>query len=115
MAFNNSPMARASARRAKTEHVFCVGWHAFVHWPQRAGQPLGPVPLRDATGRVPTNDLADGQEVEIVSWRPRAREGITYQIRRLSDGTEWWIAAIYLCRQRYADAGNTNSVAVVAR
>jgi hypothetical protein len=105
MAFNNLPMARASARRAKTEHVFCVGWHAFVHWPQRTGQPLGPVPLRDAIGQVLANDLADGQEVEIVSWRPRAREGVTYQVRRLTDGTEWWIAAMYLRRQRDADAG----------
>jgi hypothetical protein len=104
MAFNNSPMVRASARRAKTEHVFCVGWHAFVHWPERVGQPLGPVPLLDATGRVLANDLADGQEVEIVSWRPRAREGVTYQIRRLTDGTEWWIAAIHLRRGREADA-----------
>ena len=104
MAFNNSPMVRASALRAKTEHVFCVGWHAFVHWPERAGQPLGPVPLRDATGQVLANDLADGQEVEIVSWRPRAREGVTYQIRRLTDGTEWWIAAIHLRRGREADA-----------
>ena len=104
MAFNNSPLARASARRAKTEHVFCVGWHAFVHWPPRAGLPLGPVPLRDATGRVLLSDLADGQEVEIISWQPRARDGVTYQIRRLADGTEWWIAAIYLRRRREANA-----------
>jgi len=62
------------------------------------------VPLRDATGQVLANDLADGQEVEIVSWRPRAREGVTYQIRRLTDGTEWWIAAIHLRRGREADA-----------
>jgi hypothetical protein len=104
MAFSNLPMARASTRRAKPEHVFCVGWHAFVHWPQRAGQPLGPVPLRDAAGRILANDLADGQEVEIVSWRPRAREGVTYQIRRLTDGTEWWIGATYLRRGRQANA-----------
>jgi hypothetical protein len=32
------------------------------------------------------NDLADGQEVEIASWRPRWRDGLSYQIRRLSDG-----------------------------
>jgi hypothetical protein len=114
MAFNNSQLARASARRAKPEHVFCVGWHAFVHWPQRAGQLLGPVPLRDATGRVPTNDLADGQEVEIVSWRPGPCDGATYQVRQVTDGTEWWIAALYSRRQRYADAGNSDGV-VVAR
>jgi hypothetical protein len=115
MAFNNPPRVRAWARRAKAEHVFCVGWHAFVHWPHRAGQPLGPVPLWDATGQALANDLADGQEVEIVSWRPRACEGATYQVRRVTDGTEWWIAATYLRRQRYAGAGNTDGVVVVAR
>jgi len=54
--------------------------------------------MTDAAGQRLANDLADGQEVEILSWRPRAREGLTYQIRRLSDGTEWWIAAVYLRR-----------------
>jgi hypothetical protein len=79
-------------------------WHACVHGPQLGGQPLGPVPLQDAAGRILANDLADGQEVEIVSWRPRAREGVAYQIRRLTDGTEWWIGAIYLRRRRHTDA-----------
>ncbi len=102
MLFDNLPASKPAARRAKNNPVFCVGWHAFVNWPQPGGQMLTPVPLTDATGKPLTNDLADGQEVEIVSWRPRAREGVAYQIRRLADGREWWIAAVYLRRQRHA-------------
>jgi hypothetical protein len=52
----------------------------------------------DGTGAPVGNDLADGQEVEILSWRPRSREGLVYQILRLSDRSEWWIAATYLRR-----------------
>jgi hypothetical protein len=36
--------------------------------------------------------------LEILSWRPRSRDGLCYQVRRLSDGSEWWIAATYLRR-----------------
>jgi len=67
------------------------------------GQMPGPVPLIDSSGNPLPNDLADGQEVEIVSWRPRSREGLAYQIRRLGDGSEWWIGAGYLRRQRRAE------------
>jgi hypothetical protein len=56
----------------------------------------------DKAGKAIANDLADGQEVEIVSWRPRAREGVAYQVRRRTDGSEWWIAAAYLRRLREA-------------
>jgi hypothetical protein len=56
----------------------------------------------DKAGKVIGNDLVDGQEVEIVSWQPRAREGVAYQIRRRTDGSEWWIAVTYLRRQREA-------------
>lgn len=103
MVFNSSPAGRAVARRAKNEHIFCVGWHAFVHWPARPGESPRPVPLTDAAGASVANDLADGQEVEILSWRPRAREGVSYQIRRLADGSEWWIAALHLRREAQVD------------
>jgi hypothetical protein len=56
----------------------------------------------DAAGKPVANDLADGQEVEIVSWRPRAREGVAYQVRRSADGSEWWIAVQYLRSLREA-------------
>ena len=54
--------------------------------------------MTDGAGAAVFNDLTDGQEVEILSWRPRSREGLSYQIRRLSDGSEWWLAATYLRR-----------------
>jgi hypothetical protein len=100
MAFDNLPASKPAPRRAKNEPIFGVGWRAYVNWPRPAGDALDPVPMVDAGGKPLANDLADGQEVEIVSWRPRSREGLCYQIRRLSDGSEWWIAAVYLRRLR---------------
>jgi hypothetical protein len=102
MSFDNLPASKPASRRTKSGPVFCVGWRAFVNCPQLAGQPPRSVPLIDAEGKQLANDLADGQEVEIVSWRPRAREGLSYQVRRLLDGSEWWIAAGYLRRLREA-------------
>lgn len=99
---NHMRSSRTVPRRPKTGPVFCVGWHAFVNWPQAAGETAGPVPMIDATGKAIANDLSDGQEVEIVSWRPRAREGVAYQVRRSTDGSEWWIAVQYLRRLREA-------------
>jgi hypothetical protein len=77
--------------------------------------------LTDAGGKQLANDLVDGQEVEIVSWSPRAREGLSYQIRRVTDGSEWWIAAVYLRRLREAaplrtaDADTPRALSIVER
>jgi hypothetical protein len=38
----------------------------------------------------------DGQEVEILSWQPRSRHGLLYEIRRRGDGTEWWLSSAQL-------------------
>jgi len=103
--FDNLPPSRPAPRRAKNEPIFCVGWRAFVHWPLRGLQAPGPVPLTDANGKPLANDLVDGQQVEILSWRPRSREGLVYQVRRMTDGSEWWIGAHYLRRQPVADGG----------
>ena len=98
MAFGSMTRSKAATRPAKGEPIFGVGCNAFVNWPH----PADAVPLvASGAQRVP-NDLADGQEVEIISWRPRSREGLAYQIRRLSDGGEYWILAIHLRRQRDA-------------
>lgn len=97
--FDNLPASRPVPRRAKKAPVFCAGWRVFVHWPLRAGETPQPVPLTDTNGTPLANDLADGQQVEILAWRPRSREGLLYQIRRLADGAEWWIGAQYLRRQ----------------
>lgn len=101
MRFSRSPFASAP-RRPKKDPVFCVGWHAFVNWPQAGCTTPSPVPMTDAAGKSVANDLADGEEVEIVSWRPRAREGVAYQVRRSADGSEWWIGVQYLRRLREA-------------
>ena len=97
---------KTAPRRPKALPVFGVGWHAFVNWSQPGGSVQSPVPLTDATGAPMASDLVDGQEVEIVSWRPRSREGVAYQIRRCADGSEWWIGAQYLRRLRQAQPGN---------
>jgi hypothetical protein len=94
MAYRSSP----APRRSKNELVLGVGAHAFVNWSPPGGHSLRRVPMVDGAGATVDNDLTDGQEVEILSWRPRSREGLAYQIRRLSDGTEWWLAATYLRR-----------------
>ena len=103
MAFENLPPSKPASRRTPNAPVFCVGWRAYVHWPLRNSVALGPVPLMDGSGQPLANDFTDGQEVEIVSWRPRSREGLLYQVRRVSDGSEWWIGAHCLRRQKVAE------------
>jgi hypothetical protein len=102
MAFENLPASKPVPRRTKSAPVLCVGWRAYVHWPSAVGALPGPVPLTDATGMPLLNDLLDGQVVEILSWRPRSREGVVYQVRRLADSSEWWIEARYLRREPVA-------------
>jgi hypothetical protein len=90
---------RAAAQRSsKKDPVFGVGWHAFVHWPH----PSLSVPLLGGSESTPPDGLSDGDEVEILSWLPRHRDGMAYQIRRLSDASECWILAVHLRRQRHA-------------
>ncbi len=91
-------------KRSKNEMVVSIGAHAFVNWAQPPGEARRGVPMVDGSGALLANDLRDGEEVEIVSWRPRSREGLSYQIRRMRDGSEWWISAIYL--RRLAAAGS---------
>lgn len=111
MAFENLPASKPMPRRMKKPQIFCVGWRAFVNWPSAVAPAGEPVPLTDLTGKPMANDLADGQQIEIVSWRPRSREGLLYQVRRVADGTEWWIEAKYLRRQAAATAESAASLA----
>ncbi|MFN8625106.1 MAG: hypothetical protein U0587_03845 [Candidatus Binatia bacterium] len=103
--FDHLPLSQPAPRREKKNGpVFGVGGRAFVHWPLRAGaHGSEPVPLLDTNGKPLGNDLVDGQQVEIVAWRPRSREGLVYQVRRVADGSEWWIGAQYL--RRHAQVG----------
>jgi hypothetical protein len=87
-------------RRATPKNTFVVGVgaHVYVNWSPKPGDAQRAVPMLDRAGTAIENDLADGEEVEILSWAPRSREGACYQIKRVRDGSEWWIAAIYLRR-----------------
>lgn len=85
-------------RPSKNELVVGVGSRAFVNWHPPGGEASRGVPMLDGSGARLANDLSDGEEVEILSWLPRSREGLSYQIRRVRDGSEWWIAATYLRR-----------------
>ena len=105
MRFSNSSWRdnKAQPQRRKSVTVFCVGWRAFVNLPQPAGAAAS-LPMTDAAGNPLANDLADGEEVEIISWRPRPRENATYQIRRSTGGSEGWVEVDYLRRSRVAPA-----------
>jgi hypothetical protein len=85
-------------RVTKNELVVSVGSRAFVNWYPPCGDGGRGVPMIDGRGAHLVNDLRDGEEVEILSWLPRSRDGLSYQIRRLRDRSEWWIAATYLRR-----------------
>jgi hypothetical protein len=104
MAYDHLPPSKSARPRKRSEPVFCAGWRAFVHWPAKANATSGPVPLNDASGKAPVCDLADGQPVEILAWRPTSREGLMYQIQRVADGSQWWVAAKHLRRNPVAEA-----------
>ena len=92
-------------RLTKNELVVGVGSRAFVNWlPARGAAAAEGVPMLDATGARMANDLCDGEDVEILSWLPRSRDGLSYQIRRVRDGREWWIASTNLRRGAAPDA-----------
>ena len=110
MAYRSVP----AARPAKNELIIGVGWRAYINWSSVPGRTEQPVPMIDAAGNQIGNDLVDGQEVEIVSWQPRSRTGLSYQVRRISDGTDWWIAAKYLRRLREPSSAVQHVPAVLA-
>jgi len=93
MAFENLPLSARASRRPQKAAVFCVGWRAFVNWPNGLAVP---VPAMDRDGSPLESDLADGQEVEILSWQPRSRRGLLYEVRRIGDRSEWWLGDAHL-------------------
>jgi hypothetical protein len=89
---------KPTARLAKGDLVLCVGRHAYVNATEETKRLRTGIPATDLAGESVTNNLRDGQEVEIVAWRPFARHGLSYQVRRLSDNRECWLLAIHLRR-----------------
>ena len=62
-------------------------------------------PLKSpAQGARQASELRDGQEVEIIAWRPLAPQGLSYQVRRSSDHREWWAKAVCLRKSASASA-----------
>jgi len=95
---------RARSKTGERRQIFSVGGHAFLNWPlSSAAAVANPVlPVTDLHGVLLANDFADGERVEILAWRPRSREGLRYQVRRLADGREGWVDAQHLRGQAVA-------------
>ena len=86
---------REKALSLKNQLLLAIGARAFLHLPDTVRGDFGPI-IDDRTATSAAHGLRDGQEVEILAWRPRSPLGLAYQIRRLSDGREWWVEALYL-------------------
>ncbi len=100
MAYRSGPPTRPGTDKL----IIGVGWRAYINWSPASDAGTRPLPMTDGFGNQIGNDLVDGQEVEIVSWQPRSRAGLSYQVRRISDGSAWWIAAKFLRRRPVRDA-----------
>jgi hypothetical protein len=96
MAFYKSQMPRSAAISLKNQLLIAIGGRAFVHLPSSPAEFGDFTPLDSGTEPRPSGDPRDGQEVEIVAWRPQSAQGLSYHVRRLSDRREWWARAICL-------------------
>jgi hypothetical protein len=103
MAFESGPAPKSPSKRSPAGPIFAAGWRVFVDWKSdsTAATPVAPP---DAGGAPVA--FGDGECVEILGWRPRARDGLTYHVRRLSDGREGWILARHLRREARPTASN---------
>lgn len=104
MAYNRSAMPRQTSLSFKNQLLIAIGRHAFVHLPPSGACHGDFTPFGVRPGAHPASALRDGQEVEIIAWRPLAPQGLSYQVRRLSDRHEWWAKAICLRKSASASA-----------
>ena len=70
--------------------VLAVGQRVFIN---RLGDATRPVPLTDERGVPAATMLRDGDEVEIIAWRPRGSNGTRYRVRSHPAGADGWLAA----------------------
>lgn len=96
MAFYKYPTPRQPSLSFKNQFLIAIGRHAFLHLPPSGAAHGDFTPFGVKPGSKPAGALRDGQEVEIIAWRPLAPQGLSYQVRRLSDRREWWAKAICL-------------------
>src|SRR6185295_15594006 len=91
----DSSRPRGVVRPRATQMVLAVGQRAFVHHP---GDTPYPVAMTDDHGLPGAAAVCDGDEVEILAWRPRGSTGTRYRVRRHTDGAHGWLAATELRR-----------------
>jgi hypothetical protein len=94
MRFESTRARGTGAPRAK-QMVLAVGQRAFVHHPIDSPYPVA---MTDDQGVPAASALRDGDEVEILAWRPRGSTGTRYCVRRHADGSHGWLAAAELRR-----------------
>jgi hypothetical protein len=103
MRFESSRQRGVVAPRT-TQVVLAVGQRAFVH---HSGDSPYPVAMTDDQGLPAAAALRDGDEVEILAWRPRGSTGTRYRVRRHTDGAHGWLAATELRRTAVRPASST--------
>ena len=97
-----------------TQVVLAVGQRAFVNHPSDSPYPIA---MTDDQGLPAPASMLDGDEVEILAWRPRGSTGTRYRVRRHTDGAHGWLAAGELRRTavRPAPAEPTEAAQSAAR
>lgn len=96
MTYNRTWTPKSVTPTTKNQLILAVGRKAFLHLPTSGAVGGDFVPFGRKPGALAGSELVDGQEVEIIAWRPMAPEGLSYQIQRLSDQREWWTRATCL-------------------
>lgn len=85
------PRNPAPARSRDTHPVLSVGRRVFLNCPKGDHRR---VTLMDDAGQNTRHSLADGVEVEILAWRPRAPGGARYRVQVMGgDRIEGWLGA----------------------
>lgn len=104
MAYSRSAMPRQTSLSFKNQLLLAIGRHAFVHLPPTGAVHGDFIPFGVRPAAHQGSAICDGQEVEIIAWRPLAPQGLSYQVRRLSDCREWWAKAVCLRKSASASA-----------
>jgi len=82
---------RNPAPARDTRPVLSVGRRVFLNCPKGDHRR---VTLTDDAGQSTRHSLADGVEVEILAWRPRAPGGARYRVQVMGgDRIEGWLGA----------------------
>lgn len=104
MAYNNSWMPKTVAPSGN-QMIVAVGRRVYVNLPSTGAVSGDFVPFGEKANSLPGRVPVDGEQVEIIAWRPMAPEGLSYQVQRASDRCEWWTRATNL---RKSATGSVN-------